>query len=77
VPQVAIAWLLTKDAVSSVLLGASKLHQLEDNLGATSVHLSAGEVAELDAATALPPVYPNWFIERIAVDQPVAQALQK
>ncbi|MGH8017665.1 MAG: aldo/keto reductase [Opitutaceae bacterium] len=37
VPQVALAWLLGRDAVSSVILGASKLHQLEDNLGAGDV----------------------------------------
>jgi aryl-alcohol dehydrogenase-like predicted oxidoreductase len=77
VAQIAIAWLLAKNAVSSVILGASKLHQLDDNLGAMDVKLSASEVADLDAATALPDVYPNWFTERIAVDQPLAKALQK
>jgi aryl-alcohol dehydrogenase-like predicted oxidoreductase len=77
VAQVAIAWLLAKDAVSSVLLGASKLSQLEDNLKALEVNLSADELAELDTATTPPPVYPNWFSERIAVDQPVVDALKK
>lgn len=75
VAQVAIAWLLAKPAVSSVILGASKLHQLDDNLGAANVRLSAAEVAELDSATPLAPVYPNWFTERLAVDQPLAKAL--
>lgn len=74
VAQVAIAWLLAKDAVTSVLVGATKLHQLEDNLGAAALALSAGEMAELDAATALAPVYPNWFSENLA-DQPVEEAL--
>lgn len=77
VAQVAIAWLLAKDAVTSVILGASKLQQLEDNLGAVDVKLSAAELAELDTATALQPVYPNWFTERIALDQPVAEALRR
>ena len=72
----AIAWLLAKDAVSSVILGASKLPQLEDNLGAINVRLTAAEVAELDAATVLPPVYPNWVYDRF-VDQPLAQAQHK
>ena len=76
VAQVAIAWLLAKDAVSSVILGASKLPQLEDNPGAINVRLTAAEVAELDAATVLPPVYPNWVYDRF-VDQPLAQALHK
>jgi aryl-alcohol dehydrogenase-like predicted oxidoreductase len=75
VAQIAIAWLLAKPAVSSVILGASKLKQLEDNLGAVNVKLSATEVAELDAALPLAEVYPNWFSDRIAVDGAVAKAL--
>jgi len=63
VAQVAIAWLLAKDYVNSILLGATKEAQLVDNLGAISVKLTAGEVAELDAMTALPPAYPNWYLE--------------
>lgn len=74
VAQVAIAWLLARNAVSSVLIGATKAHQLDDNLKAAAVKLSDAEIATLDAATALPPVYPNWFIERLA-DQPTAQAI--
>jgi aryl-alcohol dehydrogenase-like predicted oxidoreductase len=74
VAQVAIAWLLAKKAVTSVLLGASRLSQLNDNLGAVDVTLTAEEVSHLDAATELAPVYPNWFIERVA-DPSVAQAL--
>jgi aryl-alcohol dehydrogenase-like predicted oxidoreductase len=77
VAQVAIAWLLDRNGVSSVLLGASKLHQLDDNIGAIDVTLSAEEIAELDAMTEIAPAYPNWFSERVAVDQALAQALQK
>ena len=77
VAQVAIAWLLAKDAVSSVLLGASKLTQLEDNLGASDVKLTAAEIADLDEATTPPPVYPNWFTDRIAPDQPLMAALRR
>jgi aryl-alcohol dehydrogenase-like predicted oxidoreductase len=72
VAQIAIAWLLAKTTVSSVILGASKLNQLEDNLGAVAVELSAAEVAALDDATTPPEVYPNWFNDRIAVDQALA-----
>lgn len=73
VAQVAIAWLLSKGAVSSILLGASKLDQLNDNLGAMEVTLSAAEIAELNRATELAAVYPNWFIDRLQ-DQAVAKA---
>jgi aryl-alcohol dehydrogenase-like predicted oxidoreductase len=74
VAQVAIAWLLVKDRVSSVLLGASKLAQLQDNLGAANVALSPEEIAELDSATPPAAVYPNWFNDRLT-DQLFAKAL--
>lgn len=75
VVQVALAWLLAKPAVTSVILGAAKLHQLEDNLGAVGVKLHAEEIAALDSATAPAPVYPNWFIDNLA-DRPTAEALR-
>ena len=56
--QLAVAWLLTRDKVDTVLLGATKTHQLEDNLGAVDVSLSAEHLARLDAATAIEPLYP-------------------
>ena len=62
--QVALAWLLAKPIVASIIIGASKMPQLEDNLGALKVKLSADETAELDKATAPPVQYPNWFSER-------------
>ncbi|MCM6775226.1 aldo/keto reductase [Nocardia sp. CDC159] len=74
VAQVALAWLLAKPAVTSVLLGATKLPQLEDNLGAAELRLDPEEVAELDAAMPPAPVYPNWFIENMR-DQPATEAL--
>ncbi len=52
VAQVALAWLLGKPQVSSVLVGASRMSQLEDNLAAADLELSGEEVARLDAATA-------------------------
>lgn len=76
VAQVAIAWLLSRQAVTSVLLGASKPHQLKDNLGAADLVLTEAEISALDAATVPVPVYPNWFIDNL-VDQPLAQALEK
>jgi aryl-alcohol dehydrogenase-like predicted oxidoreductase len=75
VAQVAIAWLLAKKVVSSVILGASKLHQLEDNLAAADLRLSAEEVAALDEQTKPGAVYPNWFSE-LVVDGPVKEALK-
>jgi aryl-alcohol dehydrogenase-like predicted oxidoreductase len=64
--QVALAWLLAKPYVTSILLGANKMSQLEDNLGASVVQLTAAEIAELDEITAPGAVYPNWFTARTA-----------
>jgi aryl-alcohol dehydrogenase-like predicted oxidoreductase len=75
VAQVAIAWLLARQAVTSVIIGSTRLGQLEDNLQAAAVSLTAAEIAELDAATAPAPVYPNFFMDNIAQDRPVAEAL--
>jgi aryl-alcohol dehydrogenase-like predicted oxidoreductase len=74
VAQVAIAWLLARGAVTSVLIGATKAHQLADNLGAISLKLSDADIAALDAATTPVAVYPNWFIDNL-VDQPMKAAL--
>jgi aryl-alcohol dehydrogenase-like predicted oxidoreductase len=57
--QLAIAWLLTRPRVDSVLLGATKLHQLEDNLGAAAVALDPEDLARLDEATTIAPIYPS------------------
>ena len=64
VAQLALAWLLAKPFVSTILLGASKMSQLEDNLGACELQLSPDEVDQLDAATAPTPLYPQWFQEK-------------
>ncbi|HEV7310476.1 aldo/keto reductase [Ensifer sp.] len=76
VAQVAIAWLLAKRAVTSVLLGASKPQQLKDNLGAAALALTEADISALDAATVPAPVYPNWFIDNL-VDQPLVQAVAR
>ncbi|HEY6514509.1 MAG TPA: aldo/keto reductase [Steroidobacteraceae bacterium] len=75
VAQVAIAWLLARQGVTSVIVGSTKLSQLEDNLQATAVTLSAAQIAELDAATPLAPVYPNFFTDNIASDRQLVEAL--
>jgi aryl-alcohol dehydrogenase-like predicted oxidoreductase len=49
--QVALAWLAARPAVTSVILGARTLDQLDDNLAAIDVHLSGEETARLDTAS--------------------------
>lgn len=49
--QVALAWLADRSGVTSVILGARTLEQLDDNLGAADLHLDAEETARLDRAS--------------------------
>jgi aryl-alcohol dehydrogenase-like predicted oxidoreductase len=57
--QVAIAWVLARPAVTSVILGARTLDQLNDNLGGADLQLGEEETKLLDAASApLTPDYP-------------------
>jgi aryl-alcohol dehydrogenase-like predicted oxidoreductase len=73
--QVAIAWVLSKPFVSSVLLGANKMSQLEDNLGAARLEMRREDIAGLDELTVPPPTYPTYFNIR-TVDEPLRQALE-
>ncbi|MES1022344.1 aldo/keto reductase [Gloeocapsa sp. BRSZ] len=59
--QVAIAWILTKPFISSVIIGANKIHHLDDNLGAATIKLSANEIEKLDTLTRPQPIYPGWM----------------
>ncbi|MDQ4420359.1 aldo/keto reductase [Sphingobium sp. DEHP117] len=61
--QIALAWLLERQPVTSILLGASKSDQLADTLKAVNVRLSAEQCAALDAVSAGEPRYPHWFLE--------------
>jgi aryl-alcohol dehydrogenase-like predicted oxidoreductase len=64
VARVALAWLLSRPQVSTVIVGAKTPAQLEDNLGATQLELTADELAALDEVSALPPEYPGWMLAR-------------
>lgn len=69
VARIALAWLLHQPVVTSVIIGAKSVEQLDDNLAATSVQLSAEELQRLDAVSALPAEYPGWMIERQSVNR--------
>jgi len=56
--QVALAWTLANPAVCAPVLGARTPEQLEDNLGALDLTLSADHLAKLDQVSAVPPVFP-------------------
>jgi aryl-alcohol dehydrogenase-like predicted oxidoreductase len=62
VAQIALAWLLGKSFVTTVIIGAKSMDQLRDNVASTRVQLDAAEVKQLDEVSALPPEYPGWML---------------
>jgi aryl-alcohol dehydrogenase-like predicted oxidoreductase len=63
VARVALAFLLTRPFVTSLIIGAKNRQQLTDNLAAVDLKLAPEHVAKLEAASALPPEYPGWMVE--------------
>ncbi|MBY0357858.1 MAG: aldo/keto reductase [Candidatus Obscuribacterales bacterium] len=60
VPQVALNWLLQRPTVANVVIGARNEEQLRQNLDAVGWNLTKEQVAQLDAASAITPIYPYW-----------------
>jgi len=69
VPQIALGWLLHQPVVTSVIIGAKRPEQLQDNLKAIDLKLTADELAQLEAVSKLSPEYPGWMIERQTADR--------
>jgi aryl-alcohol dehydrogenase-like predicted oxidoreductase len=63
VARIAIAWLLHQKVVTSVIIGAKRLDQLDDNIAATDVELTEQELDSLAQVSALPREYPGWMFE--------------
>ena len=64
VARVALAWVLAKPFVTTVIIGARNTEQLEDNLAAADMRLTEAELAKLDAVSELSPEYPGWMLSR-------------
>ena len=69
IARVAIAWLLARPAVTSVIIGARNEAQLHDNIAATGLKLTAAELETLDQVSALPREYPGWMLELQSADR--------
>jgi aryl-alcohol dehydrogenase-like predicted oxidoreductase len=67
--QVALAWLLGRPSVASVIIGARTNEQLADNLGAAELGLSEEECRRLDEVSAPPLIYPFWHQAKTASDR--------
>jgi aryl-alcohol dehydrogenase-like predicted oxidoreductase len=77
VPQIALNWLLQRPTVSTVIMGARNEEQLRQNLAAAGWNLTPAQVAQLDAASQVPAIYPYWhqhqFTERNPLPIPLAE----
>ncbi len=69
VARVALAWMLTRRFVTSIIIGAKTVEQLSDNLAATDLELSTEDTAALNEASALPREYPGWMLESQSSDR--------
>ncbi len=61
--RISLAWLLAKPVVTSIIIGAKRVDQLEDNIAATELQLTPDELKQLDEVSALPPEYPGWMLQ--------------
>ena len=66
--EVALKWVSERPGVSSVLVGASRVEQLEQNIAALDVAISPDQLRRLDDATALPPINP-YFIFQLPIER--------
>ena len=64
VARVALAYVLAKPFVTTVIVGAKRLDQLDDNIAAAELELTPEQIARLDEVSALPPEYPGWMFAR-------------
>lgn len=69
VARVALAWTLQRSFVTSVIIGAKNVDQLDDNLAATEVELTPEELQTLEEVSALPREYPGWMLDMMGRDR--------
>lgn len=69
VAQIALAWLLHQPSVTTVIIGAKKIEQLEDNLKAIDVTFTQDELDKLNEVSKLTPEYPGWMLARQGGDR--------
>jgi aryl-alcohol dehydrogenase-like predicted oxidoreductase len=68
-PQIALRWLSDREGVSSVIVGARNMEQLDDNLGAAEIELSREDTSTLNEITHPPVHYPEWMYAKMANEE--------
>ena len=76
IAQVALAWVIQQSFVSSVLIGATKLEQLDDNLKSAQLTLDQEDLRTIEELTAIQPPYPAWM-QPMGIDMLTSEALKQ
>jgi aryl-alcohol dehydrogenase-like predicted oxidoreductase len=69
VAEIALAWVRQQKGITSTIIGAKNVDQLNANIKSTEVHLSADDLKRLDEVSALAKEYPGWMVERQSADR--------
>ncbi len=69
--QIALAWVRLQPGVTSTIIGAKNIDQLNDNVNSTSIALTADDLARINEVSALTKEYPGWMVERQAADREI------
>ncbi len=64
VAQVALAWVRQQAGITSTIIGAKRIEQLQDNIRSAEVTLTADELQQIDTVSPLPAQYPGWMVQR-------------
>ena len=73
VAQIALAWVRLQPGITSTIIGAKTVAQLNDNIKSTTIALSDDEMKQLNDISALPKEYPGWMVERQSGDRQISQ----
>jgi aryl-alcohol dehydrogenase-like predicted oxidoreductase len=77
IAQLSLAWLLHQPVVTSVIIGANKMEQLEDNLKSVDVKFTAEDLTQLDTVSKLPPEYPGWMLSFTSFDRQIEWPVER
>jgi aryl-alcohol dehydrogenase-like predicted oxidoreductase len=72
VAEIALAWVRQQKGITSTIIGAKNIDQLNANIKSTTVELSADDLAKINEVSALPKEYPGWMVERQSADREIA-----
>lgn len=69
VAEIALAWVRLQKGITSTIIGAKNVDQLNANIKSTEIQLSADDLKKIDDVSALPREYPGWMVERQSADR--------